>query len=93
MYFVVDVFPRMGLFQQCPLCGCGEAGAEHLMVFCPAVALAWESYPGGLVVNGLKSEKVAEENSGKNIILHCFSNNGFTMYKHTSKQLKDQPHG
>ena len=37
-------------------------------------------------------EKVAEENSGKNIIIHCFSNNGFTMYKHTSKQLKAQPH-
>ncbi len=25
----------------CPLCGLGEAGAEHLMGWCPAVAAAW----------------------------------------------------
>ena len=25
----------------CPRCGCGEAGAEHIAVFCRAVAKAW----------------------------------------------------
>ena len=25
----------------CPLCGLGEGGAEHLLLWCPAIALAW----------------------------------------------------
>ena len=34
------------LFGCCPLCGLGEAGSEHLLGWCPAVALAWlESRP------------------------------------------------
>ena len=28
-------------FGSCPLCGLGEGGAEHLMLWCPAGALAW----------------------------------------------------
>ena len=28
-------------YGSCPLCGLGEGGAEHLMLWCPAVALAW----------------------------------------------------
>ena len=34
-------------------------------------------------------QAVAQENTGTNVIIHCFSNNGFTMYKHASSQLKD----
>jgi len=30
------------LYGSCPLCGCGEAGAEHLVLWCPAVARAWQ---------------------------------------------------
>ena len=33
--------PRKGFFQTCPLCGCGVAGAEHISVFCRAIAEAW----------------------------------------------------
>ena len=28
----------------CPLCGAGEAGAEHLQTWCPAAALAWRRW-------------------------------------------------
>ena len=28
-------------YDKCPLCSDGEAGAEHLLSWCPAVALAW----------------------------------------------------
>ena len=32
----------------CPLCGLGEGGAEHVWMWCPAVALAWRRYrPAG----------------------------------------------
>jgi hypothetical protein len=32
----------------CPLCGLGEGGAEHLWMWCPAVALAWRRlHPAG----------------------------------------------
>jgi len=37
-------------------------------------------------------ERVAQQNTGKNIILHCFSNNGFAFYRHLSILLKDKPH-
>ena len=33
--------PRGGAFQRCPLCGNGEAGSEHLAIFCVAVSNAW----------------------------------------------------
>ena len=33
-------------FGACALCGCGEAGAEHLLIWCPAVALAWRTLGG-----------------------------------------------
>ena len=33
--------PRQGLYTICPLCGCGEAGAEHISIFCRAVSDAW----------------------------------------------------
>ena len=35
--------PERGGSAACPLCGLGEAGAEHLTVFCPAVANAWHN--------------------------------------------------
>ena len=35
------------LYGACPLCGRGEAGAEHLLLWCPAVALAWAVLSGG----------------------------------------------
>ena len=31
-------------YGQCPLCSLGEAGAEHLLLWCPAVALAWNAW-------------------------------------------------
>ena len=41
----VDTRCRWGC---CPLCGLGEAGAEHLLGWCPAVAAAWyQLYPSG----------------------------------------------
>ena len=33
--------PQQGAYTTCPLCGLGEAGSEHLVIFCPAVAEAW----------------------------------------------------
>ena len=39
---------RPSRYGACPLCGLGEAGAEHLLSWCPAVALAWRRWaPGG----------------------------------------------
>ena len=38
-------------------------------------------------------EVIAQENSGHNIIVHCFSNNGFNFYKHVSQLLKSKPQG
>ena len=38
-------------------------------------------------------EVIAKENTGKNIIVHCFSNNGFNFYKHVSQLLKEKPQG
>ena len=37
-------------------------------------------------------EVMAKENTGKDIIIHCFSNNGFNFYKHVSLLLKAKPH-
>ena len=34
-------------FGSCPLCGLGEGGAEHLLLWCPAVALAWCALAAG----------------------------------------------
>ena len=33
--------PRCGVYSPCPLCHAGEAGSEHVAVFCPAVRRAW----------------------------------------------------
>ena len=33
--------PIISMFGCCPLCGLGEAGAEHLWTWCAAVSLAW----------------------------------------------------
>ena len=33
-------------YQACPLCGQGEAGAEHLLLWCLAVVLAWRAWAG-----------------------------------------------
>eukprot|EP00972_Heterocapsa_arctica_P093542 13797632-Heterocapsa_arctica.AAC.1 len=30
----------------CPLCGHGEAGSQHLCIWCPAVAYAWNEIAG-----------------------------------------------
>ena len=38
-------------------------------------------------------EAVAKENSGKKLLIHCFSNNGLQLYKHVSELLKNNPHG
>ena len=35
--------PRTGAYRVCPLCQQGEAGAEHLVIFCPAVRIAWRT--------------------------------------------------
>ena len=35
-------------FGSCPLCGYGEAGAEHIWQWCPAVVLAWRRCGSGL---------------------------------------------
>lgn len=34
--------------------------------------------------------QVLKENSGHNLIIHCFSNNGFGVYKHISQILKEK---
>ena len=34
-------------YSPCPLCGRGEAGAEHLLVWCHVVARAWHLLTGG----------------------------------------------
>jgi hypothetical protein len=37
----IDWHVQRSPFGACPLCGLGEAGSEHLCVWCPAVACAW----------------------------------------------------
>ena len=34
-------------FNPCPLCAWGEAGAQHLIVWCPAATMAWRAWGGG----------------------------------------------
>ena len=34
---------------------------------------------------------ISKETTGKKLIIHCFSNNGFVMYKHVSQLLKENP--
>ena len=36
--------PKVSPFRRCSLCGLGEAGAEHLWLWCSAVALFWASH-------------------------------------------------
>ena len=33
---------------------------------------------------------ISKENSGNKIVIHCFSNNGFALYKHVSQLLKEK---
>ena len=33
--------PTSGIYTRCPLCNMGEAGAEHLVIFCPVAHEAW----------------------------------------------------
>ena len=42
----------------CPLCGRGEAGAEHLIIWCPAVVMAWHRMGEGRLslVQTIRSE-------------------------------------
>ena len=42
----------------CPLCGHGEAGAEHLIIWCPGIAMAWHRISGGhmSLVQTIRSE-------------------------------------
>ena len=35
--------PDRGLFKACPLCNTGEAGAEHIHIFCQPVRRAWQA--------------------------------------------------
>ena len=37
-------------------------------------------------------EVIGKQNSGKNVFIHCFSNNGFVFYQHVSKLLKENPY-
>ena len=34
-------YPLVSEWGACPLCGLGEGGGEHLVIWCPAVAAAW----------------------------------------------------
>ena len=36
--------PETGSYRVCPLCGQGEAGSEHLAMFCPATRVAWQTW-------------------------------------------------
>ena len=38
---LTEFVAQLSQFGACPLCGTGEAGSEHLWMWCPAVALAW----------------------------------------------------
>ena len=42
----IDVWPD-SMWGTCTLCGHGEAGAEHLIIWCPGVAMAWRKISGG----------------------------------------------
>ena len=39
-------FQSVSDYGACPLCGLGEHGSEHLLSWCPAVAVAWETLGG-----------------------------------------------
>ena len=53
----VDVWPD-SMWGTCPLCGRGEAGAEHLIIWCPGVGMAWHRMSGGRLslVQTIRSE-------------------------------------
>ena len=38
-------------------------------------------------------EKVTKENTGKQLVLHFFSNNGLLLYKHLTRKLEKQSNG
>ena len=38
-------------------------------------------------------EKVTKENTGKQIVLHFFSDNGMLLYKHLTRKLDNHPNG
>ena len=42
----IDAWPD-SMWGTCPLCGHGEAGAEHLIIWCPGVAMARHRISGG----------------------------------------------
>ena len=37
------VIPTRGRYSVCSLCGTGEAGSEHVVLFCPEATTAWEA--------------------------------------------------
>eukprot|EP00972_Heterocapsa_arctica_P085134 12544200-Heterocapsa_arctica.AAC.1 len=51
-------------FLACPLCGHGEAGSQHLCIWCPAVAYAWNEIAGPgistLMADIIKNHKLAQ---------------------------------
>ena len=38
-------------------------------------------------------EKVTKENTGKQLVLHFFSDNGMLLYKHLTRKLNNHPDG
>jgi hypothetical protein len=37
-------------------------------------------------------DAIARDNTGQKVVIHCFSNNGFNLYRHVSTLLKSSKH-